>query len=165
MVGLWWWDQASISLIQGLRENNKYHAPGDSGAHNIARNQCSNESQSIIEPTLIWGLVILFCQASLLFFQPVKTIYVKIKLLILTHLRYVHIAIVYCKKRPFHALTSASNIACTAQSNRNKAGIKFPVKESESKLLHTRRQLLAPPETLCFDLRLSWRTIAFGKFK
>ena len=106
MVGLWCWDQASISLIQGLRENNKYHAPGDSGAHNIARNQCSNESQSIIQPILIWGLVILFCQASLLFFQPVKTIYVKIKLLItpemlsviqrpvpdtFTHLRYVHI--------------------------------------------------------------------------
>ena len=80
-----------------------------------------------------------------------------------THLRYVHI--VYFKKRPFHALTSASNIACIAQSNRNKDGIKFPVKESESKLLHTRRQFLAPPETLCFDLRLSWRTIAFGKFK
>ena len=84
-----------------------------------------------------------------------------------TYLRYVHIYvhIVYFKKRPFHALTSAFNIVCIAQSNRNKAGIKFPVKESESKLLHTRRQLLATPETLCFDLQLSWRTIAFGKFK
>ena len=82
MVGLWWWDQASISLIQGLRENNKYHAPGDSVAHTIARNQCSNESQSIIQPILIWGPVILFCQAFPKLFGIVETIHVKIELLI-----------------------------------------------------------------------------------